>query len=250
MTFRTTLTTLGILAIAATFSPALADKGNGNSNGNGNGNGNGQSTTHGKSADHSNVSATKSTKSTKGNSAKHDADEATSIPSKKGLASELKGLNAVKANPNALENASPNSQVGRIAAYRDAALFTSEVAGALAEAEAVRDALPVPARSVADIDADIAGIDARIALLDPAVVGNDVLIAELNALRLPLLDERDLTVAQNAAIADAQDLVDAAAENVDGAQELEDAALLTASNGRTLSDEAIAYIRSVLGLPL
>ena len=84
--------------------------------------------------------------------------------------------------------------------------------------------------------------------LDPAVVGNDVLIAELNALRLPLLDERDLTVAQNAAIADAQDLVDAAAENVDGAQEREDEALLIASNGRTLSDEAIAYIRSVLNL--
>ena len=239
MTFRTTLTTLGVLAIAATFSPALADSGNGKSNGKANG----HSTTHGKSAANSDAS-----KSAKGNSAKHVAATTTSIPDKHGLASELKGLNAVKANPNALENASPNSQVGRIAAYRDAALATAEVATVLADAESVRDALPVPARTVAAIDAEIAGIDAAIGALDPALPGNDVLIAGLQATRLVVLDERDLTIIQNDDIAAAQDLVDAAAVNLDAAQGLEDSALLTASKGRTLSAEAIAYVRAVLGL--
>ena len=246
MTFRTTLTTLGVLAIAATFSPALADSGNGKSNGKANG----HSTTHGKSAADSDTSAKKSAKdkSAKDKSAKHDDDADSSIPDKHGLASELKGLNAVKANPNALENASPNSQVGRIAAYRDAALATAEVATVLADAEAVRDALPVPARTVAAIDAEIAGIDAAIGALDPALPGNDVLIAGLQATRLVVLDERDLTIIQNDDIAAAQDLVDAAAVNLDAAQGLEDSALLTASKGRTLSAEAIAYVRAVLGL--
>lgn len=241
MTFRTTLTTLGVLAIAATFSPALADSGNGKSNGKANG----HSTTHGNSAADSDASAKKSAKD---KSAKHDDDEDSSIPDKHGLASELKGLNAVKANPNALENASPNSQVGRIAAYRDAALATAEVATVLADAEGVRDALPVPARTVAAIDAEIAGIDAAIGALDPALPGNDVLIADLQAARLVVLDERDLTIIQNDDIAAAQDLVDAAAVNLDAAQGLEDSALLTASKGRTLSAEAIAYVRAVLGL--
>ena len=235
MTLRNTLATFAVLALAAGLSPALAD----------NGKSNGQGATHGNSGSNGNASSG-SQATTHGNSAKHAAVAAT--PDKHGLASELKGLNAVKANANALEHANPNSQVGRIALYRDAALATAEVAGALADAEAVRDALPVPARTVAAIDADIAGIDAAILLLDPAIPGNDVLIADLQAARLVVLDERELTIQQNLAIADAQILVDAAAENLDGAQELEDAALLTASNGRTLSDEAIAYIRAVLGL--
>lgn len=235
MTLRNTLATFAVLALAAGLSPALAD----------NGKSNGQGATHGNSGSNGNASSG-SQSTTHGNSAKHAAVAAT--PDKHGLASELKGLNAVKANANALEHANPNSQVGRIAAYRDAALATAEVAGALADAEADLAALPVPARTVAAIDAEIAGIDAAILLLDPAIPGNDVLIAGLQAARLVTLDERVLTIIQNDDIAAAQDLVDAAAVNLDAAQGLEDSALLTASKGRTLSAEAIAYVRAVLGL--
>ena len=235
MTLRNTLATFAVLALAAGLSPALAD----------NGKSNGQGATHGNSGSNGNASSG-SQATTHGNSAKHAAVAAT--PDKHGLASELKGLNAVKANANALEHANPNSQVGRIAAYRDAALATAEVAGALADAEAVRDALPVPARTVAAIDADIVAIDAAIGLLDTASPTYDADLAALQADRVLIVDELDLTVAQNLAIADAQVLVDAAAANLDAAQGLEDDALLTASNGRTLSDEAIAYIRAVLGL--
>ena len=249
MTLRTILTTLGVLAITATLSPALADSGNGKSNGKSDGKANGNSTTQGNSAAESKSAARQSAKD---NSAKHDDDAdddaASSIPDKHGLASELKGLNAVKANPNALENASPNSQVGRIAAYRDAALATAEVATVLADAEAVRDDLPVPARTVAEIDADIVAIDTAIGLLDTASPTYDADLAALQAGRVLIVDELDQTVAQNLAIAAAQDLVDTAAANLDAAQGLEDSALLTAANGRTLSDEAIAYIRAVLGL--
>ena len=235
MTLRNTLATFAVLALAAGLSPALAD----------NGKSNGQGATHGNSGSNGNASSG-SQATTHGNSAKHAAVAAT--PDKHGLASELKGLNAVKANANALEHANPNSQVGRIALYRDAALATAEVAGALADAEAVRDALPVPARTVAAIDADIVAIDAAIGLLDTASPTYDADLAALQADRVLIVDELDLTVAQNLAIADAQVLVDAAAANLDAAQGVEDDALLTASNGRTLSDEAIAYIRAVLGL--
>ena len=259
MKLRSVLTTVAVLAFAAA-SPALAEKGNSNGGGNGNGNGNGN--THSNAADHT---TSVSAKSNSSGSAKHttsaSAQTTSSTPSKKGLASELKGLNAVKANPNALEHASPNSQVGRIALYRDAALATAEQQILLDEAIAAKALLPVPRDPLliqGDIDTAqgaINDINIQIGLLDP-----------LDPLNTPALDQlnADLIVAEGdktgfvqeqldaaplqQALDDAQLAIDEAAANQAAAQGLEDGALLTASNGRTLSDEAIAYIRSVLGL--
>lgn len=214
MKLRMTLAALGVAALAVGITPALADNGKSKSH----------STTHGNSAQ------THSKSSTKTKSAAATTTTSVKTKGKGGLASELKGLNAVKANPNALEHAAPGSQVGRIALYRDAALATNDVVAAQEEAAAALAALPVPTATVEEVDA-------AIALLDPAAVDYQ---AALDA----LTQERADIVAYDEALAAVTD----AEGNLTAAQEAEDAALLVASGGRTLSDEAIAYIRSVLNL--
>jgi hypothetical protein len=230
MKMMPTAAMLGVLAMvlgpvpAALFPMAGLDSAhaeNSKSNGNDSGGGNGKS-----SASHGNSAATHSAS---GNSATKVAG-ATTANTKGALASELKGLNAVMANPNALEHAAPNSQVGRIAAYRDAAEITIEAQAALDEAEAALEGMDAPTRSVDEIEAEIAA-------LDPAADGYAEALEVLEA-------ERD-----NAeAYADAVIAVDLATAQLLAADEDEKAALLVASGGRELSDEAIAYIRSVLNL--
>lgn len=215
MTVRTSVAAFGVLALAfgaLTFDAALAD----------NGKSNGQGATRGNSAAHASTGQT-----AKKNSAKHTTAKVKKTKvDKGGLASELKGMNAVNASPNALEHASPNSQVGRIAAYRDAALARNALQPAIDDAQDALDALPVPTRDLASIDADIEA-------LDPTDIGYD-----------DLQDERAATVAYGDAVV----ILDGATLAAAGAQATEDAALLTASKGRILSAEAIAYIRAVLNL--
>ena len=211
MTLKPFTLILAASALALAVTPALAEKG-GNGKGNGGGNGNGQSAQHSQSA------------------SQGGGTQAGAKPGKGGLASELKGLNAVKANPNALENAAPNSQVGRIAAYRDAALVTGEKAAALAQAREDLAGLPAPTRTLTEIEAEIAA-------LDPAAVDYADKLAALEAEK-----------AATESYADAAAIVAAAEAELEAAAEAEHAALLTASNGRELSDEAIAYIRDVLNL--
>lgn len=199
MTLRPLYLVLAASTLALAVTPALADNGKGNSNG------------HGK-----NQGAATQTAAAKSN---HGA-----------LASELKGLNAAHASETALANAAPNSRVGRIATYRDAALLTLEKIALRDQAQADLDALPVPTRSVEEIDA-------AIALLDPLALDYATTLAALEA-------EKQAAADYAAAAA----LRDAAQAEADAAAALEDEALLTASDGRVLSDEALAYLRSLLNL--
>ena len=219
MTVRTSVAAFGVLALAfgaLTFDAALAD----------NGKSNGQGATRGNSAAHASTGQT-----AKKNSAKHTTAKVKKTKvDKGGLAYELKGMNAVNASPNALEHASPNSQVGRIAAYRDAALARNALQPAVDDAQDALDALPVPTR-------DLASIDAAIGALDPTALDYVDALAALDA-------ERAATVAYGDAVV----ILDGATLAAAGAQATEDAALLTASKGRILSAEAIAYIRAVLNL--
>ena len=229
MTLKSTVTILGLAALAigpalaallpmAGFDVAYAESGKSN--------GNGKSESKSSESRGNSANAHASNGGSGGQSKAASADGT----SHGDLASELKGLNAVKANPNALEHASPNSQVGRIATYRDAAEVTIGAQAALEEAaEALAD-LPVPERGTDEIDAAIAE-------LDPNAAGY---AEELAALQ----EERAIAEEYE----DAVEAVADAAEQVDEAAETEKAALLAASGGRELSDEAIAYIRSVLNL--
>ncbi len=232
MTMKSIATVLGFVAVAlgpipsslfpmAGIDAAYAEKGgNGNSGGGNSGNAKSESKAASKAAK-SEAKAAKSSAKANKKAAKSD---------KGSLASELKGLNAVKANPNALENAAPNSQVGRIATYRDAAIATTTAAETLATAITARDALAVPTRSIAEIDVAIGLLDET---LDGYAAAAGLLAAERQA-------------AVDYAAAEAK--VTEANTDLLTAQETEDAALLAASGGRELSDEAIAYIRDELDL--
>ncbi len=211
---------LDIPSIGAT----AAFAGNGGGNGGGNGNGGGSA--------HSSNGNGKSAKSTEVASVEGAATGKTSHGL---LASELKGLNAAHANPNALAHANPNSQVGRLAAYRDAAVAAAGAQGAVDGANAALAAFDAAnqGRSVADINADIAALDPTAPDYDPTVA--DALNAELAAAQT-----RD---ADRALLADAVAAAEAALATAGATEE---DALLAASNGRTLSPEAIAYIRELL----
>jgi hypothetical protein len=163
--------------------------------------------------------------------AKGAAAQSASAKSNHGaLASELKGLNAAHASSNAMANADPESQVGRIALYRDAALLTIEKAALVDQLAEDLAGLPVPTRTVADIDAEIAG-------LDPLAEGYAEALALLEEEKQDVIDYDAAVLAAGLAQDDLEDAALAEGES-----------LLTASNGRVLSDAALAYLRSLLSL--
>lgn len=236
--------------------------------GNGGGKGGGNAGGAGKSADRAvgngNAKAAKAaTASGKVRSANLDG---TTAP-KNGhgaLASELKGLNAVHANANALANASPNSQVGRIALYRDAALETITAGEALADAEtALSDAEAALSQKQAELDAlneshagrSLAEIDAEIAGLDPAAVDFQSHLDALDAERVAAADFESRQDGLEGAVAEATADLEAAGTAISDAETAladteaaESDALLSAANGRVLSDTAVDYVRDQLGL--
>jgi len=202
----------GLLALALGPVPALLVHATGldaayadSSNGKGNGNGGNSGNAGGNGNGGTNNSA-KTTGSSTGNGA---------------LASELKGMNAVHANPNALKNADPNSQVGRIAAYQNAALAT----------QAAELAVETAASNLIAAQEGLAAAEALPASTPEEITARDAAIA-----------------AANQALAGATTAVGTANADLELAAAAEDAALLTATGGETLSTEALAYIRAELGL--
>jgi hypothetical protein len=155
---------------ASDFGMAKAWAKNGNGNGGGHGNGNGNGHGNGNANGHD---KTASAKSNAGDDGSFDDDDDTAS------ASELGALNAAHASPTALANASPNSRVGKIAAYKEAAVE------AIANDPAVADAQ-------ADLDAAKAA-----ALADSVVTSEEQ--AEIDTL------EHDLEAAKHAAIVNDED---------------------------------------------
>ena len=218
----------------AAFAGNGKDGGNGNSGGNGGGNGN----SGGKGNSGGNGIGASSQSDDAGGSEIASVESKAKRKSSHGLlASELKGLNAAHANPNALANASPNSQVGRLATYRDAALAAAGAQGAVDAANTALAAFDDAdqGRSLADIEADIAALDPTAEGYDPAQL--DTLNEELAVAQTRDADRAVLAAA-----------VTAAENAMATAGASEEDALLAASNGRTLSPEAIAYIRDLLNI--
>ena len=106
----------GILAIPSAHA---AKGGNGNSGGNSNGNSGGNANAGGNSSSSSKSEKSSSAKAEKTAKAEVKAEKVEKI-SNGDIASKLGALNAAHASATALANASPNSRVGKIAAYRDA----------------------------------------------------------------------------------------------------------------------------------
>lgn len=251
----------------AAYAKSGNDGGNGNGGGKGNGGGNGKS-------DHSGGAKGKADKSDAGKATggtKTKAKSKVVKPKKKDLAtelgvspSELGALNAAHANPNALKNASPNSRVGRIAAYRDAVLAGEGLEAELAAKQAELDTLTPPARSSDEIDAELATATADVGIKAGLVTdleadlaaagGSDPAIeADLEAARQELADAQAEEADLAAELADAEAYETLSDEVADLTQQIEDQpelerSLLEAAANKPVTDEVEAAVKMLLGL--
>lgn len=271
---------------AAMPTPALADNGKGNGGGNGNGNGggngggNGNGNGSGNSAkseksggQSSSKSETSSTKSEKAAS-KAARSESARAPKKSkkasladdlGLsASDLGALNAAHASPQALANASPNSRVGKIAAYKAAVMEGRELEEELAAKRAELDGLTPPDRPTADIQTDIEAADlaaaeasAQVAELEADLAdagGTDPVIeADLAAARIAAAEAEATQADLEAELAAAEDYaalseeVGALEADLAGQPEVE-RSLLEAAANKPVTDAVEAAVKKLLGL--
>ena len=249
------------------FSPdaALANpgKGGGNAGGNGPGNGGGNGGGHSLSGTSDSTAGSNSTSSQSGHSgqsAKSENGSKIGGSNQGSIHSELKGLNAAHASLTALNNAAPNSQVGRIATYRNAALATDAQATTLAASvKAYNDYVgsytgPTAAELQTQIDAANganAAVQGQIDALDPT---SSTYAADKANLEAQMTDTTSLTSdlqqaqTYEANLSTLQQAVttDQTTYNTDLATEQQ--SLSTASGGRTLSEPALAELRSELGL--
>jgi hypothetical protein len=265
---------LGSVAIVAAVSvPDVAFAKSGNDNGGGNGNGGG----HGKpdKSDKKSGSDKFKAKKTKSKEKSTTAAKTKAKPKKADLAeelgvhpSELGALNAAHANPNAFANASPNSRVGRIAAYRDAVIAGEELEAALAEKQAQLDGLTAPTRSSADVQGllDLAMEEtetaaSNVSALETALTEADPTdLATIGQIETDLANARtSLAEAEAAEAALANELADTVAyetlsgEVADLTQQVEDQpelerSLLEAAANKEVTDEVEAAVRLLLGL--
>ncbi|WP_171182408.1 hypothetical protein [Ruegeria sp. HKCCD8929] len=178
--------------------------------------------------------------------------------------SELGALNAANASATALNNASPNSRVGRIATYRDTVLEGIAINEELVLKEEELAGLTEPDRPIPDIENDLE--DALAEAQDNADRVRD-LEAELEAaggsdpdIEAELADARDALDASNQTVDDLTAERDAAVEYdetvaevaeltelAEKQPEVERAALEDAAN-KPVTDEIEAAVKSILGL--
>lgn len=284
-----TIALLGSVAVIAAVSiPDMAfaksgNDGNGNGNGGGNGNGNGNGNGGGKANGNGNGGNAKSTESggekSKSEKSKTKSDSAeTSKKSKTkasartnrladelGIsASELGALNAAHANANAFKNASPNSRVGRIGAYRDAVLEGRALEAELEEKAADLDAMTPPDRALAEIRTDlddavdnVAAKSGDVARLEAELAGaggtDPAIEADLADARAALAEAEAAELALQDELASAEAYADLAAEVSDLETRLEDQpdlerALLEGAANKPVTDAVEAAVKRLLGL--
>jgi hypothetical protein len=269
----------GSVALVAGISlpdQAFADngKGNGGGNGNGNGNGGGNGAKAEKSSGNSGAAkggkeTTKATKKTtkKTTAKKTSAKKAEKAPLDDDLgvsASELGALNAAHASPNALKNASPNSRVGRIAAYKDSVLAGEELEADLAEKLAELEGLSEPTRTLEEIQADLLIADADVATkadlveqleadleaaggVDPTIEGlladARLALSDAETVQGGIEDEEANAIAYETVSGEVADLE----EQLEDQPELE-RSLLEAAANKPVTDEVEAAVKQLLGL--
>jgi hypothetical protein len=178
----------------STFSPVATQAWAGAENGNGHGHGN-------------------------GNANGHDKEKKENHGS---TASKLGALNAAHASDTALANASPNSRVGKIAAYKEAELAAKAAAEAAADAEAV----------------NAAGKDA----FDAADLNDDGVLDDAETAAMTAEQEAAIEAADTNAdgVIDDSDVADVQAA-ADAAQDEADAALVNAANKDITDDEGNVF---------
>ncbi len=199
------LVTPALLDPASPFAidSAFAGKGgNGNGGGNGGGNGNGGSAKASGSHGNSGNKVAKAEKATKVN---HGA-----------TASKLGALNAAHASATAFANASPNSRVGRIAAYGEASAAAAESGEALLAAQDQLASLNETVTNYNMALADVTAAEEKLAEDAPAL---QAIVDDLSA-------TDDAKAAAAAELQDLNDAIDTAQTTADG---LEAAAVAAAA---------------------
>lgn len=181
-------------------------------------------------------------------------------------ASDLGALNAAHASPQALANASPNSRVGRIAAYRDAVLGRADLLSDYDLARAALDAATPPSRDSATIGGDIAQLDTDIGVkaaelsglqaelaAAPADADTTALAGEIAAVEgeIDALSAERATVQAELDAAKAYDtltLREAELRQAIADQPATELGLLEAAANKPVTDAVVAAVNNLLGL--
>jgi hypothetical protein len=193
---------------SAKFSPVASQAWAGSENGNGNGHGNANG--HDKHAGKDNSAE---------NDDSDDEDDAD--------AHDLGALNAAHASDTALANASPNSRVGKIAAYKDAEIAAKAAAADAAAAD----------QAVADAQGKLDAALAANADADPV---NDVDQTTIEGLTQDVADAQAAAATADASAQTAQDDADAALVNASNKD-------ITDADGNVFSDVRDA-VNHLLGI--
>ncbi|WP_171186510.1 hypothetical protein [Ruegeria sp. HKCCC2117] len=178
--------------------------------------------------------------------------------------SELGALNAANASPTALANASPNSRVGKIAAYRDTVLAGEPLREDLAEALEELEGLEPPERTLTEIENDLEGAlrdvqdnrdkveELEQALEDAGGMDPDI-EAELEEAKADLdssidaaeelNDEKQAAIDYNDAVEDVEDLTERVEE-----QNLAEREALEAAANKPVTDTVEEKVKSLLDL--
>jgi hypothetical protein len=234
------------------FSPDSAFAGNGNGKGGGNGGGNGHAGGGGNGGGNGGVNKSASASNSSAHSSSHSVTtsdtEVASVEDSHGkLASKLGALNAAHASAQALAHASPNSRVGKIAAYRDAnaaaltaATTATETANTAVEArQAALAASPVYNQAV--LDAQTAADNLKLAAdaLAADATNSTLIAARDTAANAKLAADTAVTTAEADAIA--------ADPTVAEAEAAADAAEMAA---KTAEADAVAALEAAANKPV
>ena len=208
---------------------AFAGKGgDGNGGGNGGGSGNGG---FGKSSSNHGNSGNKVAKAEKATKINHGA-----------TASKLGALNAAHASANALANASPNSRVGRIAAYGDASAAAVESGEALLAAQdqlaSLNETVTNYNTALADVTTAeeklVAGAPALQAIVDDPLATDEAKATELQGLN-------DAVDAAQTTADSLQAAAEAAAAQIPAAEATVTQAEIDAAAAEAAAQEALNY---------
>lgn len=213
---------------------------------------NGKAGQHGKSGQQGNGASA--------SSKDQEASEAKGDNGRGSTARELKGLNSAHALMHADPQANSESQVGRVATYRQEAIEAQEAYDAWQiaynEYLAFEGSYTGPSSSELQTQIDDAksfnsGIDDQIAALDTAsaTYADDVSALEAQKIDVGALEAQKLVaVAYEIELDRLATESDRLAGEYETAADEEEDALMAASGGRTLSDAALEELRSLLGL--
>ncbi len=178
----------------------------------------------------------------------------------KNIRAALGALNAANASEQAMANASPNSRVGKIAAYRDQVLANEELRASLDEAEALHNLLDAPdmtpedyATAVAESAERQAELEARIATLETEIEAAED-DAELVTALIATQEDLDLERSNQSALVDPASYYESQQAIADGREALdeqEDLAgqLLDDAANKPVTGEVVIEVHRLLGLP-